>query len=259
MVEIARKESLDLIVLDVMLPDISGFEVCRSIRRDPKLYTLPIIILSAMDDSEEVQHGLEQGADGYITKPFDMQLLVQRVERLLQASIESDLLDHQTELADGEGTRKLLQQHISRNESFGLIYIELKNLREVHSSSDDKIQDKVLRHFARAMRLYGEEFEAESFFVGHLGGGHFICMLPRGVEQDFCRTVQKGWKRHYESICSSFGISTKVELGVIFCVTAREKGESVSAHQMLETVSKIHKVAENEGLVDAIQMDRRML
>ena len=77
--EVARKTDLDLLILDVMLPSTSGFEVCRQVRRDDALYMLPILFVSSMNDEAEIQHGLEQGADGYIAKPIESQAFLQRV------------------------------------------------------------------------------------------------------------------------------------------------------------------------------------
>ena len=85
--KIAEKSDIDLLLLDVMLPGTSGFEICRQIRRDKKTYMLPIIFVSSMSDEAEIEHGLAQGADGYITKPIDMQAFLQHVDRILRMKI----------------------------------------------------------------------------------------------------------------------------------------------------------------------------
>ena len=61
----------DLVLLDVMLPDIDGYEVCRQLRRDPRFHGVKVIMLSARSMPEDRQHGLSAGADDYLTKPFD--------------------------------------------------------------------------------------------------------------------------------------------------------------------------------------------
>jgi DNA-binding response OmpR family regulator len=79
--EVARRERPDLIVLDLMLPKLDGFEVCREIRREQ---TVPIIMLTAKDDEIDKVVGLELGADDYVTKPFSMRELLARVRASLR-------------------------------------------------------------------------------------------------------------------------------------------------------------------------------
>ncbi len=80
-VETARRERPDLVILDVMLPDIDGFEVCRILRRES---TIPILMLTARTDEVDKVVGLEVGADDYVTKPFSMRELLARVKALLR-------------------------------------------------------------------------------------------------------------------------------------------------------------------------------
>ncbi|HPZ43843.1 MAG TPA: response regulator transcription factor [Bacillota bacterium] len=84
--ELARSEKPDLIVLDVMLPEISGLEVCRELHQDPATRKIPIIMLSARADELDRVLGLEMGADDYVTKPFSPRELVARVKARLRRS-----------------------------------------------------------------------------------------------------------------------------------------------------------------------------
>jgi phosphate regulon transcriptional regulator PhoB len=80
----AKKSPPDLIVLDLMLPKLPGLEICREIRRDPKLPRLPILVLTARGEEADRVVGLEMGADDYVTKPFSPRELVARVKALLR-------------------------------------------------------------------------------------------------------------------------------------------------------------------------------
>jgi DNA-binding response OmpR family regulator len=83
---ISTAEQLHLVILDLMLPDMDGFEILRRIRSNHALDTIPVLILSAKADPTTIRYGLDNGADGYVTKPYLAANLVSRVEALLQAS-----------------------------------------------------------------------------------------------------------------------------------------------------------------------------
>ena len=85
--ELAREESLDLIVLDVMLPDMSGLEVCRSLKQSTETGDTPIIMLTARSGEDDATAGMEAGADRYLTKPFSPLTLMTEVVKLLKVEL----------------------------------------------------------------------------------------------------------------------------------------------------------------------------
>jgi DNA-binding response OmpR family regulator len=93
--ESVQKEQPDLIVLDLMLPEISGWDVCRTIRKDSNV---PIIMLTARDDTTDKIVGLELGADDYVTKPFDPKELVSRVKAVLRRSEGKTAASHKIDV-----------------------------------------------------------------------------------------------------------------------------------------------------------------
>jgi len=80
----ARSSQPDLIILDIMMPDLSGIQVCRILRADPKLARVPIVFLTAKAEAHDRIEGLESGADDYLSKPFSPKELVLRVESILR-------------------------------------------------------------------------------------------------------------------------------------------------------------------------------
>jgi len=82
----ARVDPPDLILLDIMMPELDGFDVCQRLRKDPTLQTVPVIFLTALDDDSSRLKGLEMMADDYVTKPFNSRLLLAKVENILQLS-----------------------------------------------------------------------------------------------------------------------------------------------------------------------------
>ncbi|MBI5400132.1 response regulator [Candidatus Saganbacteria bacterium] len=79
----ARQEKPDLIILDVMLPKMDGFVVCRMLKFDEKYARIPIIMLTARTQSKDIEQGKEMGADAYMTKPFKSEELLKKIRELL--------------------------------------------------------------------------------------------------------------------------------------------------------------------------------
>ena len=81
-VEIAASDEPDLITLDLMMPGLSGFELCEILHQDPRFAAIPIIIVSARDDSESKLRALRAGAIAYMIKPFDADEFIQKIQEL---------------------------------------------------------------------------------------------------------------------------------------------------------------------------------
>ncbi len=98
---LAREQQPDLILLDVMMPKLDGFEVCRRLRGDPALPFMPIILVTARTDPKDVVAGLEAGGDEYLTKPVDQAALVARVKSMLRLKALHDTVQEQAVLLEG--------------------------------------------------------------------------------------------------------------------------------------------------------------
>lgn len=81
---VIKREKPDLIVLDLMLPGLNGFEICKQVRKDPKTKNLPIVMLTAKSEENDMAAGLDIGADDYITKPFSPKVLISRIKAALR-------------------------------------------------------------------------------------------------------------------------------------------------------------------------------
>lgn len=82
--EIIETESIDLILLDIMMPRKNGFDTCKAIKNNPKTSWIPIIFLTAKAQTHEMQHGMSLGALGYIFKPFDPMTLPEQIKTILE-------------------------------------------------------------------------------------------------------------------------------------------------------------------------------
>jgi two-component system phosphate regulon response regulator PhoB len=82
--DLVREKSPQLVILDIMLPDLDGLEVCKKLKRDPATADIPIIMVSARGEESDVVVGLELGAEDYVTKPFSPRVLIARIKRTLR-------------------------------------------------------------------------------------------------------------------------------------------------------------------------------
>lgn len=99
--ELIRKNHPDLVLLDLMLPDLDGLEICRKIRSDDEIKQIPVIMVTAKDTESEVVLGLGVGADDYVTKPFNPRELIARVKAVLRRASTTSMEGSETEIKRG--------------------------------------------------------------------------------------------------------------------------------------------------------------
>ncbi|MGC1376001.1 MAG: response regulator [Anaerolineales bacterium] len=163
----------DLIILDIRLPDIDGYEVARRVRSDRKTNTIPIIFLTEKRDRADRLHGLELGADDYITKPFDVQELRLRVRNALKRASQDTITNPVTGLPEGAVVDEKLKECLNKD-GWALLLISLENLDSFHEHYGFVAADDVMRAVSlmvqNAMRDAGNAEE----FLGHLSPTVFI-------------------------------------------------------------------------------------
>ena len=104
--KIARSEKPDAILLDIMLPEIDGFEVCQSLKSDEQFKSIPIIMMTGLGDTENTVKGLTLGADDYVSKPFNMSELLARVKSHLRMKEMYDIVKKEEEENDVRNSNK---------------------------------------------------------------------------------------------------------------------------------------------------------
>src|SRR5512140_3140820 len=115
-----------LIVLDIMLPDIDGYEVCRNLRTSMRTSHIPVIFLTQKDERSDKLQGLELGADDYITKPFDIEELKLRVQRAIARSEQQSLTDPRSGLPSGRLIEEQLRR-IIRVDNWSFMDVRIRN------------------------------------------------------------------------------------------------------------------------------------
>src|SRR5690349_13611448 len=121
-----RKQLPNLIVLDIMLPDMNGYDVCRELRTTTRTSHIPIIFLTQKDERSDKIQGLELGADDYITKPFDIEELKLRVQGAIRRSERESLTDPRSGLPAGRLIEEQLRR-IIREKDWALLDLRVNN------------------------------------------------------------------------------------------------------------------------------------
>ncbi len=237
-----------------MLPDICGFEVCRRIRAHPDLFTLPVILMSSMCAEEEIRHGYAQGADEYLTKPFEPQHLVGHVASQLQNASLVAQADPITNLFNQKKFKVALQRHINLKSRFALVYTELLSITPFAREVGTEKRDKALRHLARLIERYGDRLASEFFCAAHMGGGHFVCLLEPKHADTFCKGVINGWARHLPEFYDSIGFNPDSSqnhgvspLSLTLCVTDSASSGARNAQEFFDVLAQLRKKAIASG------------
>jgi len=270
--EIVERGGVQMLVLDVMIPGLSGFELCRRVRSNPKNFAMPIMLVSSMDGEEEIAHGLAQGADDFISKPFNLDQLVRRVENLLTLNASISKRDDLTSLPAARWIKHELQTAVQERKSFSLIYAELMRTAEFGRATGNDDRLRAIRHYARGLSLCSEQIKLEQFAVGHLGSGHFLCILDSGRGEEYARAFMKLWEKHLPRFYSDIGQEAAYTqarqqsgnaraagiplLETILCVTSHDANSARTNVELLETVTNIRKGA-LDGAGAGIYLDRR--
>jgi PleD family two-component response regulator len=173
-VRLSQETPPDLFVLDIRLPDIDGYEVCRRLRLHRRTQDVPVIFLTEKRDRVDKLSGLELGVVDYITKPFDIQELRLRVRNALRRATQTSLVNPVTNLPEGPVVDERLSALLLSDSKWAMLMITitgLDNFRELYGfvASDD-----VLRAVSLMMNNAVRDVGGENDFIGHLAPHDFM-------------------------------------------------------------------------------------
>ncbi|MFZ6027082.1 MAG: response regulator [Chloroflexota bacterium] len=222
--EKTRQNLPHLIVLDIMLPDIDGFEVCRILRTNTRTSHVPIIFLTQKDERSDKLQGLELGADDYITKPFDIEELKLRVQRAIARAEVQNLTDPRSGLPAGRLIEEQLRR-IIRQQNWALMDIRINWFEAFKDVYGFVAGDDVLRFTAMLMGEILDELGTPDDFIGHAGGDNFIIIttataastIQQRLKSRFAEEIQTHYnfmdrERGYIEVLDSTGQSRQVPL-----------------------------------------------
>ncbi|MEX2406325.1 MAG: response regulator [Actinomycetota bacterium] len=179
----------DLVLLDVMMPRIDGFEVAQRLRRNPQTANASIIMLTAKALSTDKVLGLTAGADDYIIKPFDPIELLARVKGTLRRAKEMRNLSPLTGLPGNIRIQEEIERGVRDKRPFAVLYSDLDNFKAYNDQKGFVRGDRLIQATARIIQDAVVEFAGSEGFVGHVGGDDFVAVVPPEVAEDVAKRI----------------------------------------------------------------------
>jgi len=244
-IEYAQSKHPDLILLDIMMPEMDGYEVCKRLKDTQTTKDIPIIFITALNDENDEYHGFKLGAVDYITKPFNPKIVQVRVANYLRLKRKTDLLeklssiDGLTEIHNRRRFDETLENEWSRDKRdqayISLILIDIDFFKQFNDMYGHAAGDNCLRKVAAKLK---EVLLRPADFVARYGGEEFVVLLPetdiKGAEviAEKLRTGIESLNIPHEK--STVSDIVTISLGI--ATTIPEKG--LSHNELIETADK---------------------
>ena len=201
-IKVAHGENPDLILLDVNMPKMSGFEVCRKIKGDFSTAHIPVVLLTCMDDVSYKVEGLEGGADDYMVKDqIDYREIAARIRSILRRLRSSRSASPLTGLPGNDDIMRRISSAIARKKPFSVAYVDIDNFKPFNDRYGFSLGDKVILLVAKSLQNAVAEKGSGNDFIGHIGGDDFVIIgdpyRMRQVAATAVDAVKKNAPRFY--------------------------------------------------------------
>ena len=230
-------DSPDIVLLDVMMPGMDGFEVCKRIKENPAIAHIPVVMVTALTDASDKVRGLQAGADDFLTKPFDEGQLAARLrvaERILELHHRLYIQathDYLTGVWNRATIMNFLESELQRgarrNTSTGVLIVDLDHFKRVNDTYGHAAGDEVLRKSASSMQFALRTYDK----IGRYGGEEFLIIAPEcdwsqimGLAQRICDSISEK-----PVSTQSGGIVMTASLGVAVGNTRHDNGSALIA------------------------------
>jgi EAL domain-containing protein (putative c-di-GMP-specific phosphodiesterase class I)/DNA-binding response OmpR family regulator len=235
-IETARELKPDLILLDVMMPELSGWEVCTTLKNAPETRQIPIAMLTVKSEIRDLITGMQVGADDYITKPFTRRKLLSTVRKLLEERGERPapfippdtdemrfknlLFDSVTELPTVPVIIDALRDRLLDNRDLGVLFVDVEQYSHIEETYGWEVFDSLLRATGKALRrMLGTVFGTEDFVaVNRAGGSDFYVFTTLDSGGDALARLQRKSRQVEESLRATldetFGSRIHKRIGV---------------------------------------------
>lgn len=188
-IRMVSEEKPDLVLLDIVMPGIDGFEVCKILRDDEGNNLMPIIILTAQGQEDDKLAGLELGADDYITKPFNPRELLSRVQNTLLRIERNRRANPLTGLQGNIEIQNEINHRLAKKRVFSIIYLDIDNFKAYNDVYGFASGDRAIKMTADIISDNVHTCCSQCDFIGHIGGDDYVIITTPQQVDTICESI----------------------------------------------------------------------
>jgi len=194
-IELAKNKNPDLVILDIIMDPMDGYEVSKHLKDDEQTAEIPVIFLTSMTEYTDEAKGFELGGVDYITKPFVPIVVLARIKnqiklsnsmkelrRLYSLALDANPITH---LPGNNTIRKHVSSLIKNKEKRAVFYIDLDNFKAYNDVYGFANGDKVILALTEIMKATADALNLDDIFFGHIGGDDFVLTLPNSIYKGY--------------------------------------------------------------------------
>ena len=184
-----RGQPPDLVIMDYLMPGLTGPEVCAQLKQDLLLRHLPIIMLTGKSEVQDKVHGLNAGADDYLIKPFEPQELLARVQMVLRRTSQDLEANPLTRLPGNVTIQRELEHRLAGGGPIAVCYLDLNRFKAFNDHYGFKRGDDVIKRTAKILLETSRADGSPNDFLGHIGGDDFILITTSDRAVGVCKAI----------------------------------------------------------------------
>ena len=193
-----RANPPDLIILDFMMPEMTGPQVCEQLKQDMLLRHIPILMLTGKSEVHDKVYGINAGVDDYLIKPFEPQELLARVKMVLRRMTLDLEANPLTKLPGNISIQRELERRISTGEPLAVCYIDLDRFKAFNDHYGFQRGDEVIKQTASVLLAAARSQGSGPDFIGHIGGDDFLVMTTLQRCEPLCEAIIN----HFDAMAS---------------------------------------------------------
>ncbi|MBC8163357.1 MAG: response regulator [Roseiflexaceae bacterium] len=250
LVRLAQEHIPHLVMVDLIMPRMDGYEAIRQMRNDTRISRIPMLILTGRKQPDEVVIGFETGADDYIAKPFAIAEVLARVRSHLRRAARQPLVNPLSGLPGGAPIAQELSLRLARHEPLAVLHVDIDNFKTFNDTYGFSRGDRAILLVATLLQAAIAAHGNSSDYIGHIGGDDFVLLttpdridaICTAVVQSFDRDVRQFYptedlQRGYTTGIDRFGVLRRFKLLTLSI------GGTTNLHRTFPDIEEMARVA----------------